>query len=256
VTVRDCFDLAEQPRARALNRYAGHLREEQQIDGFRILNNQGTAVLQTYIGYQKWTEYKVQPEELEPYYLAKQQREQQQQGGSSTAAPATAPFNITQQAQHTTQTRPRGGGQGRGAARGAAKGGRAASGAGAAAQLSQQPHRGSPAPATHPNNIPIRSGGWKPTRQAQTEKRMQLFNQKQQQSSEQQSSEHQSSEQIPLQNAPLSAEQREQERRQKDEEDADALRRIEEAAAEKKDIILRRKAAREAADNRKVCDSF
>jgi hypothetical protein len=28
VTVRDCFDLAEQPRARALNRYAGHLREE------------------------------------------------------------------------------------------------------------------------------------------------------------------------------------------------------------------------------------
>jgi hypothetical protein len=39
VTVRDCFDLAEQPRARALNRYAGHLREEQQIDGFRIHNN-------------------------------------------------------------------------------------------------------------------------------------------------------------------------------------------------------------------------
>ncbi len=54
--MRDCFDLAKQPRARALNRYAGHLREEQQIDGFRILNNQGTAVLQTYIGYQKWTE--------------------------------------------------------------------------------------------------------------------------------------------------------------------------------------------------------
>ncbi len=35
------FDLAEQPRARALNRYAGHLREEQQIEGFRILNKQG-----------------------------------------------------------------------------------------------------------------------------------------------------------------------------------------------------------------------
>jgi hypothetical protein len=43
VTVRDCFDLAEQPRARALNRYAGHLQEEQQIDGFRILNNQGSV---------------------------------------------------------------------------------------------------------------------------------------------------------------------------------------------------------------------
>ncbi len=57
--MRDCFDLAEQHRARALNRFAAHLREEQQIDGFRILNNQGTAVLQTYIGYQKWTEYKV-----------------------------------------------------------------------------------------------------------------------------------------------------------------------------------------------------
>ncbi len=69
VTVRDCFDLAEQPRVRALNRYAGHLQEEQQIDGFRILNNQGRAVLKTYIGYQKWAEYKVQPEELEPYYL-------------------------------------------------------------------------------------------------------------------------------------------------------------------------------------------
>jgi hypothetical protein len=207
--------------------------------------------LQTYIGYQKWTEYKVQLEELEPYYLTKQQREQQQQGGSSTAALATAPFNITQQAQHTSQTRPRGGGQGRGAARGAAKGGRAASGAGAAAQLSQQQQRGSPAPVTHPNNIPIRSGGWKPTRQAQTKKGTQLFNQKQQQSSEQKSSE-----QIPLQSAPLSAEQREQERRQKDKEDADALRRIEESAAEKKDTILRRKAAREAADNRKVCDNF
>jgi hypothetical protein len=79
---------------------------------------------------------------------------------------------------------------------------------------------------------------------------MQLYNQKQQQSSE-----HQSSEQIPLQSAPLSAEQREQERRQKDKEDADALRRIEEAAAEKKDTILRRKAVREAAENRKVCES-
>jgi hypothetical protein len=64
VTVRDCYDLAEQPRARALNRYAGHLREEQQIDGFRIINKQGRAVLQTYVGYQKWTEHTVQPEEL------------------------------------------------------------------------------------------------------------------------------------------------------------------------------------------------
>jgi hypothetical protein len=250
VTVRDCFDLAEQPRARALNRYAGHLREEQQIDGFRILNIQGTAVLQTYIGRQNWAEYKVQHKELEPYYLTKQQREQQQQGGGSTTAPATAPFNITQPAQHTTQTRPRGGGRGRGAARGAAKGGRTASGVGAAAQPGQQLHRGSPVPATHPNNIPIRRGGWKPTRQAQTEKRMQLFNQKQQQRSE-----HQSSENIPLQSAPLSAEQREQGRRQKDKEDADALRRTEEAAAEKKDTILRRKAARVAAENREVCET-
>ena len=201
VTVRDCFDLAEQPRTRTLNRYAGHLREEQQIDGFRILNKQGRAVLQTYIGYQKWTEYTVQPEELEPYYLTNQQREQQQQEGSSTVALATARFNITKQTQHATQTKPRGGGQGRGAARGAAKGGRAASGAGAAAQPGQQPHHGSLAPATHPNNILISSGGWKPTRQAQTENRMQLCNQKQQKSSEQ----------IPLQSAPLSTEQREQE---------------------------------------------
>jgi hypothetical protein len=51
VTVKDCFDLAEQPRYRALNRYAGHLREENQIDGFRIVNKQGSAVLQTYNGY-------------------------------------------------------------------------------------------------------------------------------------------------------------------------------------------------------------
>jgi hypothetical protein len=256
VTVRDCFDLAEQPRARALNRFAAHLREEQQIDGFRILNNQGTAVLQTYIGYQKWTEYKVQPEELQPYYLTRQEREQQQQGGSSSsAAQATAPPNINQQAQHTTQKRLRGGGQGRGAARGAGRGGRAASGAEAAAQLSLQQQRGSPAPTTHPNNIPIRSGGWKPARQAQTEKRMQIFNQKRQQDSEQKSREQQSSDQIPLQSAPLSAEQREQERKQKDKEDADALRRIEEAAAEQRDTILRRKAAREDAENRKVCDN-
>jgi hypothetical protein len=85
------------------------------------------------------------------------------------------------------------------------------------------------------------------------EKRMQIFYQKQQQDSEQQSSVQQSSDQIPLQNAPLSAEQREQERKQKDKEDADALRRIEEAAAEQKDAILRRKAAREDAENRKVC---
>jgi hypothetical protein len=125
VTVRDCFDLAEQPRARALNRYADHLRGEQQIDGFRILIKQGRAVLQTYTGYQKWTEHTVQPEVLEPYYLAKLQREQQRQEGSSTAALATAPSNITQQAKQATPTRPRGGGQGRGASRGAAKGGRA-----------------------------------------------------------------------------------------------------------------------------------
>jgi hypothetical protein len=111
-------------------------------------------------------------------------------------------------------------------------------------------NRGSPAPATHPNNIPFSSGGWKPTRQAQTEKWMQICKQKQQKSSE-----HQSSEQIPLQSAPLSAEQREQERHQKDKEDAVALRRIEEAAAEKKNTILRRKATREAAENRKVCES-
>ncbi len=84
---------------------------------------------------------------------------------------------------------------------------------------------------------------------------MQIFYQKQQQDSEQQSSEQQSSDQIPLQSAPLSAEQREQERRQKDKEDAGALRRIEEAAAEQKDTILRRKAAREDAENRKVCDN-
>ncbi len=240
--MRDCFDLAEQPRARALNRYAGHLREEQQIDGFRILNKQGRSVLQTYIGYQKWTKHSVQPEELEPYCLTKQQREQQQQEGSNIAVPATAPFNITQQAQHATQTRPRGGGQCRGAARGAAKGGRAASGAGAAAQPSQQLHHRSPAPVTCPNNIPISSGGWKPTRQAQTKKRMQIYKQKQQKSSE-----HQSTEQIPMQSAPLSAQQGEQERHQKDKEDAEALRWIDEAAAEKKDTILRRKAAREAA---------
>jgi hypothetical protein len=79
---------------------------------------------------------------------------------------------------------------------------------------------------------------------------MQFYKRKQQKSSE-----HQSSEQIPLQSGPLSAEQREQDRCQKDKEDADALRRIDEAAAEKNDTILGRKAAREAAEKRKVCES-
>jgi hypothetical protein len=46
-----------------------------------------------------------------------------------------------------------------------------------------------------------------------------------------------------------------QERCQKDKENAEALRRIDEAAAEKKDTVLRRKATREAAENREVCES-
>ncbi len=67
VTVKDCFDRSEQPRARALNRYAGYLRQEGRIHGFRIINRQGSAILQTHSGQEDWTELTVQPEELEPW---------------------------------------------------------------------------------------------------------------------------------------------------------------------------------------------
>jgi hypothetical protein len=248
VSVKDCFDLAEQPRARALNRYAGHLREEKQIDGFRIVNKQGSAVLQTYIGYQNWAVHTVQPEILEPYYLTKEQREKQQAEGSSPASLPTAPSISTRQTQQAIQTRPRGRGQGRGSGKGATRGRGPASGA-AGAQPMQQPQHSSSAPATHPNNIPISRGEWKSTRQTRKEHRWHYYERKEQPSSEQQISE-----QPQLQSAPLSAEQREQERRQRDKEDAEALRRIEDAFAEQKDTILRRKAAREAAENRKVSE--
>ena len=76
VQISDCYQQSEQPRARALTRYAAYLKEQGTVDAYRINNRAGTAVLQTYKGMQDWhTHTDITEDNLRPYYLSKLERE-------------------------------------------------------------------------------------------------------------------------------------------------------------------------------------
>jgi hypothetical protein len=106
VSIKDCFGPAEQERARALNRYGGHLREVNQISGYRVINKQGPAVLQTYCGNSRWEDHIPSEEELEPFYRTRAEREgtsmevegqEGQEQPGVTAAPQAAAITPAQQ---------------------------------------------------------------------------------------------------------------------------------------------------------------
>ena len=75
ITIKDCFGTHAQPRARALTRYAGHLREQQDISGYRVINKQGEAFLQTYQGNSDWQDVNISDEDLVPFYMTREERE-------------------------------------------------------------------------------------------------------------------------------------------------------------------------------------
>jgi hypothetical protein len=75
VTIKDCFGTSAQPRARALTRYAGHLREQKDISGYRVINRQGEAHLQVYQGNSNWKDVHITDSDLDPYYMTKEERE-------------------------------------------------------------------------------------------------------------------------------------------------------------------------------------
>jgi alkylated DNA nucleotide flippase Atl1 len=75
ITIKDCFGTHAQPRARALTRYAGHLREQQDISGYRVINKQGEAFLQTYQGNSDWQDVNISDMDLVPFYMTREERE-------------------------------------------------------------------------------------------------------------------------------------------------------------------------------------
>ena len=269
VAIRDCFDMEEQPRARALNRYGGYLREEHKIDGYRVINRQGVAILQVYVGLENWTPCPVEDHELEPFFKTKEEREQQQdpqqqhqhqQQQSST--PAAPPAHAPQQQQRPRQQQQS---RGRGshkatAARGAARG--AASGGAARATWSSNSHGSSF--ASNSNNLPV-SQSWKQARQQKKEERSKNHEVQRQQKQQQHPSSPrggghsheqqqllQHMQQQTLQSAPLSDKEGEQkrEKEKRDKEDLEHLKVLQ----EKMDTIQRAYEIRQGADSRK--DSY
>jgi hypothetical protein len=92
VTIKDCFGTSAQPRARALTRYAGHLREQKDISGYRVINRQGEAHLQVYQGNSDWKDVYITDSDLDPYYMTKEERENgsaMEQEGAPSAPPPT-----------------------------------------------------------------------------------------------------------------------------------------------------------------------
>jgi len=76
VQISDCYQQTEQLRARALTRYAGSLKEQTEIDGYRVNNRAGIAVLQTFKGVRPWyTHNNITEEQLLPYYTIRAERE-------------------------------------------------------------------------------------------------------------------------------------------------------------------------------------
>ena len=227
VTLRDCFDPAEQPRARALVRYGGCLREAKEIDGFRVINRQGTAVLQTYQGQEDWATRAVEDTALEPFYKTKEEREQQQQQQQQTdGAAAPPPAHNQQQKQQQSQQQPqqtqqsRGRGSNRGAAtRGAARGRGGVMG-GAASHGGGGNHN-SNAVASHPNNIPVTQ--WQ-TVQHKKKQRKQQFQSTGAAPIPTGAAEQPQSEQQLLKPAPLSEKEREQEKERQERELQDLQR--------------------------------
>ena len=182
IRLRDCFDPEEQPRARALNRYGGYLRQEGKIGGYRVINRQGSAVLQTYYGNEKWATYAVNEKELAPYFKSREEREREQQqeqqqqmsSGAATSPSVTASHSQQQQQpRQAQQSRGRGATKG-GAGRGAANGGGAARGGANAAgskSYNQRSSNSNPAVTTHPNNILV-AQMWQPSRWSKMQERL------------------------------------------------------------------------------------
>ena len=103
VTIKDCFGTSAQPRARALTRYAGHLREQKDISGYRVINRQGEAHLQVYQGNSNWKDVHITDSDLDPYYMTKEERENGSAMEQEVAPSAPPP---TQQ-QHSAYAPPR-----------------------------------------------------------------------------------------------------------------------------------------------------
>jgi hypothetical protein len=94
--IADCYSPEEQNRARALQRYGGHLKEQKRIDGSRVNNRRGTAVMETFLGNGDWTRRDVNEATLQPFYLTREEREEARTSNSTTTSAEGAPARVTQ----------------------------------------------------------------------------------------------------------------------------------------------------------------
>lgn len=95
VHITDCYTAEEHKRARALVRYGGYLKEQRKIDGSRVHNRRGQAILEVYKGNNSWERMEVSEHTLLPFFQPRLQRSNTTTA-SQQAAPPRPPLHVNQ----------------------------------------------------------------------------------------------------------------------------------------------------------------